>query len=472
VTASGANLNYQWYFNGAPLLGATTNRLERPNVEPGALGAYSVRVTNDLTGRYADSHQAILEISSNPSQGKIFQDKLERLAYASVPAGHVTRDDVPTQVGFLTVAAGVVGYQIGNNYRGLTDLREPNHGDLISHASLWLLLATTNAGTLVIDTRGSEIDNVFAVYRWDGLYVTPDNGLLGFATNAANGQIINSVLVTNTSVGSRFAVAAAGLQGQPGTLKVNWSLGTPPQPTNAPAPGLPAVRRLTPGGDLTLRLNDPGVTNAVPAPVYRWYRDDEFIGETLVPTLVVPGASLISSGTYRVVAINALGMTTNVLERILVNVPINIASGSAGYHDGVFELTLAGTEGDSIVLQATTNWLRWTDLAVVHLTGYGQTFADNNARLYERRFYRSVREGSFTHLASALAGVGEDLAPNRAFQFTLPPSVEVPVVVEASSNLHDWTPVLTNPLSPSATLFTDQAATNSPIRFYRLRLTK
>jgi len=235
---------------------------------------------------------------------------------------------------------------------------------------------------------------------------------------------------------------------------------------------LPTVRRLSLGGDLTLRLNDPGVTNAVPAPVYRWYRDDEFIIETFVPILVLPGASLINSGTYRVVAINALGMTTNVLERILVSAPINIVSGNGRYRDGVFELTLAGTEGDAVVLQATTNWLRWTDLAVVRLTGYGQTFADNNAGSYGQRFYRSVREGSFMHLASTLAMAQANLQPNRTIQFALPPSVEVPVVVEISSNLHDWSPILTNPLSPSATLFTDHSATNIPLRWYRLRLTK
>jgi len=42
-------------------------------------------------------------------------------------------------------------------------------------------------------------------------------------------------------------------------------------------------------------------------------------------------------------------------------------------------------------------------------------------------------------------------------------------VVEASTNLHNWTPVSTNTLVNGTNYFSDASFTNYPQRFYRVR---
>jgi hypothetical protein len=41
------------------------------------------------------------------------------------------------------------------------------------------------------------------------------------------------------------------------------------------------------------------------------------------------------------------------------------------------------------------------------------------------------------------------------------------VVIYASTNLHLWTPIYTNPPTTGAIQFLDSSATNYPLRFYR-----
>jgi len=475
VTASGANLGYQWYFNGPPVAGANTATLKRTSIAAADVGTYTVRVFNTNTGRYTDSQRAILEISSDPAQGIVLQDKVDRLVRTAAlprPTGlpGVTTTSEGDYAGFYSVSAGTVGYHLGNNIEGRTDLSEVNHAGLIGTASLYLSFETTNAGTLMVDTGGSGIDNLFAVYRDNANYDLLVNGLLGFATNSARASNFNSITVTSGTSGGQFLVVADGVRGLRGTLQINWSFGTAPI-ANLTA-STPPAQRVGAGDSFTLRLTDPSVTNASPKPLYRWYRDDQFLAETTDPFLVLSAAGLASSGTYRVVSQNELGIATNFVVRLLVNQPLTLTPGSGKYRNGVFEFAINGTEGDSVVVQATTNLKRWQDLSVERLTGYERTFQDLQAGGFPGRYYRVVREGSFLHLASSLAMSGMALVPNTGYRFTLPPSIEVPIIVETSSNLQTWIPIRTNPLDASATLFTDPTATNAPRGYYRLRLTR
>lgn len=477
ITATGANLRFQWYFNGLPLAGATNASLALTNIGATHVGTYSVRASDPNTGRYLDSQHALLEISSDPEQGIVLQDKVDRLVRtAAAPRPQQTQGRVVTTSqgdyagNFYSVAAGTVGYHLGNNVQGRTDLGEVNHAGLIGNASLYLSFETTNAGTLVVDTKGSGIDNLFAVYRDNANYDQLGNGLLGFATNSASATNFNSIAVTNGAEGGQFLVVADGVKGRRGTLQINWSFGT--APVARPNTNAASIQKVNAGDSLTLRLNDAAVTNAAPRPFYRWYRDDQFLAETTVPYLLLSQAGLTNSGTYRVVAQNELGITTNVLARLLINQPLSLLPGSAKYQGGVFSFALNGTEGDSVVVQATTNLARWQDLSLERLTGYERTFQDAQAGKMPGRFYRVVREGSYSHVAGSLAVAGAGMVPGAGYRLTLPPSIEVPIVIEASSNLQTWVPLRTNPLNAATTTFTDPAGTNNPVRFYRLRLTR
>jgi hypothetical protein len=59
---------------------------------------------------------------------------------------------------------------------------------------------------------------------------------------------------------------------------------------------------------------------------------------------------------------------------------------------------------------------------------------------------------------------------SNGFGFIISWATNIPVVVEASSNLANpsWSPISTNILTDGTAYFTDPAWTNYPNRFYRL----
>jgi hypothetical protein len=62
-----APLNYQWYFNGKPIVGATTLRLTVNNIGPAKEGEYSVSISNGHGS--VNSVTAILRVGSDPAKG-------------------------------------------------------------------------------------------------------------------------------------------------------------------------------------------------------------------------------------------------------------------------------------------------------------------------------------------------------------------------------------------------------------------
>jgi len=65
------------------------------------------------------------------------------------------------------------------------------------------------------------------------------------------------------------------------------------------------------------------------------------------------------------------------------------------------------------------------------------------------------------------SGYGMSMQSN-GFQFTISWATNSSVVVESSTNLHDWTPLITNALVNGTNGFYDSACTNYPQRFYRV----
>jgi hypothetical protein len=58
----------------------------------------------------------------------------------------------------------------------------------------------------------------------------------------------------------------------------------------------------------------------------------------------------------------------------------------------------------------------------------------------------------------------------KGFSFRLSVLLGCTGVIEASSNLQDWIPIGTNVADVADVLFTDAAAGNFPMRFYRVPL--
>jgi hypothetical protein len=69
-----------------------------------------------------------------------------------------------------------------------------------------------------------------------------------------------------------------------------------------------------------------------------------------------------------------------------------------------------------------------------------------------------------------ILGSGNGLGvQSNQFQFTISWATNTSVVVQASTNLQNWTPVITNTLINGTNAFSDSAFTSYPERFYRVR---
>ncbi len=68
VSASGGGLGYQWYFNGAPISGATASTLSLPSVQSVNSGNYTVTVSNSAGARVSSTAALSVATSSDPGR--------------------------------------------------------------------------------------------------------------------------------------------------------------------------------------------------------------------------------------------------------------------------------------------------------------------------------------------------------------------------------------------------------------------
>jgi len=229
---------YQWFRACRALAGATDATLTVTNVQHEDVDEYRVVVMN-ASARVAESVPAVLEIGPVPD---VFtRDKVEDVLHPPVQAAALVGGFIPVALGsrgmlaaaadggaggFISVALGSIDGQIANNEGAQGQLGEPNHCGVLGGASRWFGLRTESEGTLIIDTIGSAVDTVLAVYRatnnpayfYDG-YVTCDNN------GAADG--IRSLVSFEAGAGAEYFVAVDGVNGAGGEINLNWRLGRP-----------------------------------------------------------------------------------------------------------------------------------------------------------------------------------------------------------------------------------------------------
>ncbi len=140
------------------------------NVSPTNVGFYSVVITN-ANGQRVTSLAASLEIGTDTSAHSY--DKLEDLLdYAAGLSGPI-RIPPPggTASAFPSVSVGTLGSQIINNFNSTTEQGEPVHSSVIGGSSRWYLLTATTNATMEIDTLGSDIATVLAVYTGGSIFL-------------------------------------------------------------------------------------------------------------------------------------------------------------------------------------------------------------------------------------------------------------------------------------------------------------
>ncbi|MEW6156214.1 MAG: immunoglobulin domain-containing protein [Verrucomicrobiota bacterium] len=228
VSASGSGLSYQWLRNDVAIAGATQPVFMIPSVQYLDVGKYTVQVRNNA-GRTVDTAPAFLE--TGPSREALSEDKLEDLlarvgilrASLSLHDGisiNRTKRHAAGPGAFISVAAGAIDGKLLSNRDSTSQPGEPNICGVAGGVSQWLAFQPEADGHLEIDTIGSDIDTLLAVYLGTGFL---DLEEVACDDNSAPDGL-RSRLVLPAKAGVMYLVVVDGAKGAKGTIKINWRL--------------------------------------------------------------------------------------------------------------------------------------------------------------------------------------------------------------------------------------------------------
>ncbi|MBI3880497.1 MAG: immunoglobulin domain-containing protein [Verrucomicrobia bacterium] len=353
-------LSYQWYKNFSPMSGRTNPALTISNVNSAATGYYRARVSN--TNGLVDSTPATLEVSV--AAGNISRDKFSTLL-----------TNPPSLVGFggKRPSAGgplISGSQVLDNTGATTEPGERNHGGVVGGASRWTFIDSPGNGTMRVDTEGSLLDTVLAVYTGTDF----SNLVLIAEDNNSGSDGFTSLVRFAATAGTRYLVAVDGVNGVQGEIHLNWSFG------DAPLAGFSASNRVAAFGE-SIEFT-PAASGSEPLG-YQWLLNGSPIGAATNPALPLAALSNSAAGVYSLVLSNPLGVTTNQFATLSLF--------SLDFVNGGARVQIAGPPGNGYqvdvanLLGTGSNWNALTNLFLPLSPFF---ILDDSAAGLTNRFYR------------------------------------------------------------------------------------
>ncbi len=377
-------VTYQWFFGCRQIEGATNASLTIVHAQRADVGNYRVFVVN-VSSKVAESLDAFLEIGP---VAKIFShDKLEDLLNAGLEtASTLQRFNVLTlqplspsgASSFISVSVGTIDSQILNNTGATTQQGEPSPCGVIGGSSKWFGLQPAGDGVMLLDTIGSAIDTVMAVYTGTNLFTLK----LVACDNDSAPDGIRSLVRFPAATGVKYAVAVDGVNGAQGGINLNWKLGLAPT-RSVPSSTLTVNR----GGNTT--LNASLSVNALSPIIFQWLFNEGAIAGANRDTLTLTNVQAGQAGTYSLIASNFAGVVTNTVAVIRVGTPIQLASGWV-QTNGQTLFHLTGPSSQGFTIQASSNLVNWIGLYTNSTPSAVIDFRDPQTPINPRRFYRVI----------------------------------------------------------------------------------
>jgi hypothetical protein len=305
-------LNFQWFRNGKPMDGATSSNLTIVDVQPAHLGQYRVAVTNSV-GRSVLSRPVDLEIGPDPTvQSK---DKIAEVAAGGGGGGGMAAFTASSaSAGTFSLAAGTIINQRFFN-AGTADRCEPAHCGVPGGASRWFQLTAASDGVCTIDTQGSDVDTILAVYLQNFAICTNLYEPLVDCNNDAIGscdQILPATGFRERSsrvsffapVGTTYRAVVdtvGGVRGFDIQFNVRFeSNGSLPAKTVLLGPPTSYLLQLR-GSSVTLQVTTNFVTSNS---VYQWQFNGRRIAGATRDRLLLPSLNYSDAGRYSVLVQN------------------------------------------------------------------------------------------------------------------------------------------------------------------------
>ena len=305
------NANYQWYKNSVlKIPGATNATLTLSNAGYADVGIYNAAVTVGTNVQAVNSTPATLEIGPALSVRKL-----------SVLARQLGQPNTPhlrfnTASAFASVAAGIPGQQLINNYNSQDSLGDPistNGGS--GGSSRWFLLTPTNSGTMQIDTMGSETGTTLTAFTNAGflLFAQPVASDRNGAPDG-NHSLVSFPALPNTN----YLIRVDGTNSVQVNIALNWRLGSPPNSVGA-------AQSYAVAAGSKLPTLSAGQSNSVTSPAYQWQLNGTNIAGATNAALSVTNIAFNQCGSYTVIVSNLVGVITNPIALVSVNAPLKIA---------------------------------------------------------------------------------------------------------------------------------------------------
>jgi len=402
VTATGDELRYQWYFNGAGLgAGATGPTLTLPNVQPASAGPYFVIVTNRAGSVTSDVVNLKLNIP---------------LVISQQPADLTVNSGTNVTFSVTAIGQGPLSYQWRFNGSNITDNASATNATMsltnvqVVHSGLYSVeirddLHITNSASASLTVRvrpaisQQPVGVTVAAGSTANLSVTTTGTLpMGFrwrkgGVTIPNANFVNvpsnmSVLtITNAqaSDATNYSVAITNIIVGSAVLSSNAYLTVVMPPTNQTA---------LVGSNVTFSASGYSPLSII----YRWqFNGADLAGETNT-SLTLLNVRPANAGTYGVVVTvtntpaPALPIAPAIFFASLtvLNPPQNIIlSHPAIMPGGNFQMLLQGHPNSSHWIEISSNLTNWTTLATLDYTNGLMPFVDTNAPASTKRFYRA-----------------------------------------------------------------------------------
>jgi hypothetical protein len=300
-------LTYQWFFQNAPIAGASSPVLALTDFLSGAVGAYYVLVANAV-GSLPSAVVNLQIAAQNHGTGSSADDKfgdavdLSQAGNASGGNAGATTTAVPHDGGGDTG-----GFSVAQTFSTVGATKEPGEPDPCGQtggASAWYIYTTPAAGTFHVDTTGSDFNTLVGIFTNAGTVLAFSNLVeqgCGYTTNfTTDGQ--PSINLFDVPAGTEFFIVLDGFQGASGTAQLNIGLGAPPAIITQPQ-GRPAV----PGGSAAFSVVAVGTTNLY----YQWQLDGAGITGASNSSFTVSNAQLTAVGDYSVIVSNVINVVTS-----------------------------------------------------------------------------------------------------------------------------------------------------------------
>ena len=380
VTTTGtAPLNYQWSFDGSPVLNATNTSYSVTNLHlPNH--TISVVITNlygSLTSNAVLTVQdtlapAITLAGANPFYIELSNAFTDPGATATDACAGAVSVIVSGAVNTNSVGTNTLTYKAGDgNGNTNTATRTVIVRDTTAPTILWsftnlVLVANSNCIALMTNVTGTNF--ILATDLSGALTITQsptNNFILPLGTNPV------VITVADASGNAAYSTNTIIVQDQ-----------TPPQILSQPQSQTNFI-----GTTATFNF---AATACTPL-TFQWYSNNTLTIFTNT-TLTLSNLVVSATGNYFAVANANGGATTSAVVTLTVNLyPPTINSGIFSFNGG-FNLNLSGTPGYTYILEATTNLLpigNWLPIATNTLSTNGVwSFTDSTATNFPFQFYR------------------------------------------------------------------------------------